>query len=285
MSGTGPGDHSQSFAPDLPGVTEVFHASFAEHRYPLHCHDTWTVLVVDHGCVTYDLDRRARLADRQRVTVLPPHIAHDGRSARPGRVFRKRVLYLDTSLLGEELIGRAVDRSAIDDPSLRRAVADLHRAFAHPTDDLEQEARLAEVVAAITRRLGAAPVRERPPSGEAAEALRAELDQRPFDRQRLGDIADRLGWNVAHLTRSFRHAYGLPPHRYLIARRIDEARRLLLAGRQPAEVAIAVGFHDQAHLHRHFRAHVGTTPGRFRGSVVRGPGRADPAGQANSISG
>lgn len=271
MSGNAPGDHSRSFAPDLPGVTEVFHASFAEHRYPLHCHDTWTVLVVDDGCVTYDLDRRSRLADRQRVTVLPPHIAHDGRSARPGRAFRKRVLYLEASLFGEDLIGRAVDRSAIDDPLLRRAVSELHDCFARPADDLEQEARLADVVDLVTARLATAPRRTPPPTAAAAEALRAELDARPFDRQRLGDIAERLGWSVAHLTRSFRHVHGLPPHRYLVARRIDEARRQLLAGRSPAEVATAVGFHDQAHLHRHFRAHVGTTPGRFRDAGVVNP--------------
>lgn len=288
----GPVDRSVSFDPDLVGVTEVFHASFTEHRYPLHCHDTWTVLLVDDGCITYDLDHRSRLADRPRVTVLPPHVAHDGRSAEPGRSFRKRVLYLDRQLLGEDLIGRAVDRSAIDDRSLRRAIGTLHESFARPVDDLEREALLAEVVATIGGRLRAAPGpprRERPPSSEAAEALRAELDDDPFRRHRLNDSADRLGWSVAHLARSFRRAYGLPPHRYLIAKRIDEARRQLLAGRPPAEVATGVGFHDQAHLHRHFRAHLGTTPGRFRvgagagaaGSAGRRPGR----GQAKSILG
>jgi AraC-like DNA-binding protein len=45
---------------------------------------------------------------------------------------------------------------------------------------------------------------------------------------------------------------------------VDEARRQLLAGRSPADVAATVGFHDQPHLTRHFRRHVGTTPGRFR---------------------
>ncbi|WP_241777546.1 helix-turn-helix domain-containing protein, partial [Streptomyces sp. CT34] len=53
-------------------------------------------------------------------------------------------------------------------------------------------------------------------------------------------------------------------------------RRLLLDGRPPAEVATAVGFHDQSHLTRHFKRHLGITPGRYARRVLapgRGPGR------------
>jgi transcriptional regulator GlxA family with amidase domain len=44
---------------------------------------------------------------------------------------------------------------------------------------------------------------------------------------------------------------------------VDAARPLLLSGMPPAEVAVAVGFHDQAHLTRHFKRHTATTPARF----------------------
>jgi AraC-like DNA-binding protein len=57
------------------------------------------------------------------------------------------------------------------------------------------------------------------------------------------------------------HAYN-PQHRYLVGRRFDAARRLL-AGERPADVAVAVGFHDQAHLTRHFRLLLGVPPGEY----------------------
>jgi AraC-like DNA-binding protein len=44
---------------------------------------------------------------------------------------------------------------------------------------------------------------------------------------------------------------------------VDLARRLVLGGMPPAQVATAAGFHDQPHLTRHFRRVTGTTPGRF----------------------
>ena len=49
----------------MPGVVEVFHAHFTEHAYPMHAHDTWTLLIVDDGAVRYDLrPARARHAAR-----------------------------------------------------------------------------------------------------------------------------------------------------------------------------------------------------------------------------
>ncbi|WP_405783845.1 helix-turn-helix domain-containing protein [Streptomyces sp. NBC_00859] len=67
-----------------------------------------------------------------------------------------------------------------------------------------------------------------------------------------------------HLIRCFKQTYGLPPHAYLTGKRVEHARRLLLDGHRPAEVATTVGLHDQAHLNRHFTRHVGTTPARYQ---------------------
>ena len=78
---------------------------------------------------------------------------------------------------------------------------------------------------------------------------------------RLADAGRTLGATPTHLVRAFSAQFGIAPHRYLTGRRLDRARRLLLAGERPAAVAVRVGFHDQAHLTRHFRRLLGTTPG------------------------
>ena len=44
-------DGSTAWRPPVPGVAEVFHAHFTDHAYPLHTHDTWTLLIVDDGAV------------------------------------------------------------------------------------------------------------------------------------------------------------------------------------------------------------------------------------------
>ena len=78
--------------------------------------------------------------------------------------------------------------------------------------------------------------------------------------------------------RPFTGVFGIAPHQYLLSRRVDLARRLLLDGQPPHEVATAAGFYDQSHLSRHFKRIVGTTPGRFtRAAGVDGPGTTRPS--------
>ena len=40
-----------AWKPEVPGISEVFHARFVQHAYPKHTHDDWTVFIVDDGAI------------------------------------------------------------------------------------------------------------------------------------------------------------------------------------------------------------------------------------------
>jgi hypothetical protein len=61
----------------------------------------------------------------------------------------------------------------------------------------------------------------------------------------------------------------LSPHAYVISRRIDAVRRLMLRGAAPADAAAAVGFYDRAHFTRHFKRHTAATPASYARSHTR----------------
>ncbi len=103
-----------------------------------------------------------------------------------------------------------------------------------------------------------------------ARRLRELLDERVVQGITLDEATGLVPAHPAHLVRAFSGAYGIAPHQYLMSRRVERARRLLLAGQAPAEVAAATGFYDQAHLTRHFKRLVGVTPGRYRTGRVPG---------------
>lgn len=77
----------------------------------------------------------------------------------------------------------------------------------------------------------------------------------------LDQLAQSINLSPSHLRRLFKQATGLPLHQYLLQLRINRAKDLLLTGSfSVGEVAVAVGFADQSHLHRHFKRVFGVTP-------------------------
>ena len=80
----------------------------------------------------------------------------------------------------------------------------------------------------------------------------------------LERLARQAGLGRYQLIRAFRAATGLTPHAYLLNARINQGRRLLRDGLALAEVAYQLGFADQSHFQRVFKAHVGLTPGQYR---------------------
>ncbi|QIP83397.1 AraC family transcriptional regulator [Streptomyces sp. Tu 2975] len=260
-----------AWRPQIPGVVEVFHAHFTEHTYPMHVHDVWTLLIVDDGAVRYHLDRHERGTPNDTVSLLPPQVPHNGSPATVDG-FRKRVLYMDLSQLDESFIGPAVDGPDLVDALLRRRVGQLHRALAEPGGELEAQSRLALIRERLRThlrpRLENGP-RAQPSARSVAHGLRGLLDERLLDGVTLDEAAKLLHAHPTHLVRAFSGAFGIAPHQYLMARRVDRARRLLLDGRPPTEVAPAAGFYDQSHLNRHFKRLVGVTPGRFARMIGR----------------
>ncbi|HXR43325.1 MAG TPA: AraC family transcriptional regulator, partial [Pseudolysinimonas sp.] len=241
-------DRIRAWRPPVPGVHEVLHAEFHRHAYPAHTHEQWSLLLIDAGEVAYELDGHHRLAPASTLTMLPPHVAHDGRSSMPGTAFRKRVVYLDADWLDRRHVDRFVDRPLLRMPGITAAVRRLHDALLTDGDGLRGESELLRIRAALER--GTASSRPLRRDDPLAARLRAVLDADLAAAPTLRDAARVLGASPGHLVRTFSAAYGMPPHRYLTGRRVDRARRLLLDGMSVAAVAQAVGFFDQAHLTR-----------------------------------
>lgn len=252
----------RAWRPGVDGVVEVLHGRFGDHAYPLHTHGAWTLMVLDRGSVRSELGRHEIGIVPRGVTLLPPHVAHDGRAGTASG-FVKRVLYLAEDTLDTALVGAAVDRPTLHDPALRRQLDGLHRSIEEDPGGLETASRLAIVHERISDHLKPAP--ESAPGLPAAHAttLRDMIDANIVQGIDLTDAASRIGVSRAHLIKAFTSCWGLPPHRYLTGRRVDLARRLLLEGRPVADAAVAAGFYDQAHLHRHLVRMLGVPPGRY----------------------
>jgi AraC-like DNA-binding protein len=93
------------------------------------------------------------------------------------------------------------------------------------------------------------------------EALDDQLTANPS----LDHLADLVGLSKFHFARAFKGSTGLPPHRYLMQRRLQRARDLLEKTDLPiTTIAAESGYDDPGYLARLFRNQFGITPAKYR---------------------
>ena len=82
----------------------------------------------------------------------------------------------------------------------------------------------------------------------------------------LDTLSAMAGLSPHHFARAFQQSVGLPPHRYLLRRRLEHVEQMLRDTQLPlSHIALAAGFSDQSHLNRHFRRLTGMSPSFARG--------------------
>ena len=97
--------------------------------------------------------------------------------------------------------------------------------------------------------------------------LRAKdrMDAASHEAWPIKRLAQVSGVSEGHFARSFKQAFGLPPHRYLLTRRIEQANTLLRdTGLSITEIAFATGWESLGTFGRIFRDVTGRTPGAMR---------------------
>ena len=177
------------------------------------------------GCVRL-LDREPRELQLQEATFLD-----DPQQARRFR----QLIGLDWDEPGERLLASSLAHEIVDHALLSQV-------------GLRQGLRLKGGLAPNLRR-------------QLVDYLEAHLDQ-PIT---LGEMALRCNLSEYHFARMFRASFGLPPHQFLLARRLHRACQLLRLGGMPlGEIALVCGFASASHFSNRFRQAVGATPGEYR---------------------
>jgi AraC-like DNA-binding protein len=93
------------------------------------------------------------------------------------------------------------------------------------------------------------------------EFLRANLDQ----KVELQSLAAQAGVSLFHFSRAFKVSFGLPPHKYLLNMRVQQAAALLRGTRHPiTDIALRVGFSSAGEFARAFKQAMDCTPREFR---------------------
>jgi AraC-like DNA-binding protein len=109
--------------------------------------------------------------------------------------------------------------------------------------------------------------------------IRSFIEARLDEPLLVEDLAKLVTLSTSYFCRAFRASFGLPPHTYIIGRRIERARTLMLTSSESlSQIALACGFVDQTHLCKCFRQATGTSPGAWRRNQATGPCQSKKGG-------
>ena len=244
-----------------PGKLERIEARYWGAAFAPHRHDTYAIGITLEGVQSFDYRGSARHSLPGQIVVLHPDELHDGRAG-DGAWFRYRAVYIAPAVLQDIIDGRPLpflSGGISDSAALKNAVVALLKDYDRPLNETEWHDALFDLATALEAVSG---VRRtiRAVNRSAVMQARAYIDahiEQGFSLTQLERETRQQRWQ---LSRDFRTLLGTSPYRYLVARRLDNARQLIAEGQSSAAAAQACGFADQSHFGRSFRKAFGMTP-------------------------
>jgi AraC-like DNA-binding protein len=253
---------------------DLLEASFEQHVYERHIHDTYAIGVTLSGVQRFWCRGATHDSVPGNVIVIPPGDAHDGESGTE-RGYTYRMFYVSIGRM-TELASDAFDKPAsslqlrdsclVRDPAFAHALNAAWKAMSAQPASLASDDLFTGVFARLDLRHVQSVARSRWPDERGLRHVREYLHEHVDEHVRLDRLAAMASMSRFQLTRQFEKAYGLPLHAYQVHLRLSEAKQRLRTGIPIATVAADLGFVDQSHLHRRFKGAFGMTPRQWRDS-------------------
>ncbi|MEX3858721.1 AraC family transcriptional regulator [Paraburkholderia sp. BR10923] len=243
---------------------ERIEAFFHGNAYSLHRHDTYAIGLTLAGVQCFHYRRGLRTSLPGQTMVLHPDEAHDGQAGTQ-EGFRYQMIYVHPAAIQEVLGGRPlpfVEGGVTNDPRLFEATKTALRQMRGDAEPLERDDALAGLALALDSVSGTRAAR-RSADFAAAQRAREYLHASSSRVVTLDELAAVSGQDRWSLSRDFRTFYGTSPYHYLVMRRLEAARAMMLRGVSLVDTAAAAGFADQSHMTRHFRHAYGIPPARW----------------------
>jgi len=138
-----------------------------------------------------------------------------------------------------------------------------------PSSRLYVEALSLVLMLELSRLQGKRPGAERPLRGglptRQQRRLTEFIEEHLAEEISLAALAKLVDLSLYHFAHAFRHSFGVPPHHYHMARRMDRARGLLqLPALSVTQIGIHLGFRETSSFTRAFRKLTGVTPTEYR---------------------
>jgi AraC family chemosensory pili system transcriptional regulator ChpD len=244
---------------------EIARLDCSGHSFAPHFHDEFVVSLNLKGDERIKLDGKALEADEGAVTLYNPSQVQSSHCL--ASRWQIASMYVDPGFIVKAFVLSAntvFDRSVLlHRGAARRMAAAIDKALDAEVCNSEALEGLVQTLDEFLELAGSQSARM---SHHVPDALRRVADRlsEAAPAPSLAELSVEADLTAVQLVRAFKRVFGLPPFAWALARRLNETRKRLERGEAIAHVAADLGFADQAHLTRRFRAAYGAPPGMWR---------------------
>jgi AraC-like DNA-binding protein len=245
----------------------------SSHFFPRHWHETFVIEVVAQGMNEFWCEGKIYSAGPGSILIISPGDVHTGypagqshltyRSLYPSQRLMSSLAY---EIYGKETVPRFMQR-VIQDNKLASMISKAHRLLESSAERMKGHSlmiiALGRLVALYSDSRFSPVIDSNSMIHSKVHRAISYLTENYHRNISLNEVSALSGLSEFHFVRTFCKATGLPPYEYLVAIRVEKARKLLSKGMAIAEVAAQSGFYDQSHFNRHFKRIYGITPGAY----------------------
>lgn len=250
--------------------------------YSPHSHEEWSIGAILEGRSEFLCADRLHKVERGSLVMMNPDVVHACNPSHDSP-WAYYMMHLDKEWLGQCLFDHGVRvTSSWQDTRVDTLVAtDFYEAFVTLCEYLmsveysseEKRSALVRYFVSLFEhldRVDSSSTHLSPntllPSNKLYDVA-DYLNQFCLEDTPIEAISAEFGFSTAYFVRAFKCHFNMTPHAYRLNKRVQLGQQALKNGQDIAEIALAVGFSDQAHFQRVFKKRVGATPHQYRRSV------------------
>jgi len=265
------------YVTELGGI-ETLDARYQHQNFANHTHEGYTIGVVESGAQRFYRSGGDHIAPKESIILVNADDVHNGSSAAEGGWAYKALYPLPDQFaqIRDELELKVngapyFPSPVVQDKQLSEVIRmTLHTLMTSENRLLRESLLYTSMVQLMLRHSKVrAELKEQARAYPQLELVKSFLDDQPTSDVSLEDMANLCGLSPFYLLRQFQDRFGLPPHAYQIQARLRVVKKLIRQGMRLSDVALEAGFHDQSHMHRHFKKTFGITPGQYATGVNR----------------
>ncbi|MGU3310221.1 AraC family transcriptional regulator [Acinetobacter sp. M5A5_2a] len=254
---------------------ETRRSCFSRTCYKSHSHPTFSIGAIDEGNSVFQSSfGTAQKISAGTLVIVPAHIEHSCNPL-PDQAWSYQMLHLDISWLNQWYAEFQKEGFDLNLPQHRPLIIkdeNLYQAFSDMNETLFDSQKLIfekeqSLIYCLTQLLLPHFILEEIQKTQYLYESFFDLVHIIKSSERfisLEELAQQVGLSRYAIIRLFKANVGLTPHAFQINLKINQARAQLKQGIPLAELAVNLGFSDQSHFHKAFKAHTGITPRQFQ---------------------